>query len=215
MDDYQELVRKLALINEGASIITLDVSAASNDAQQIKSVLVGISLSSGAQISATFQAPCFETLLDALETFFSVQNQVIEQAMDQVNVMASTGDDMDMGGPAGDVEFMSPDIDPAAMGGDDMGGDMMATVDPEPEDDEYSFAIGSDAEEQPEIVPDDVVVDTDELEPEIGDDVKVDDARYSHNYSFRNKGSGLFQSLTGQQRIQKGALRTAKKRLGQ
>lgn len=211
MNDYQDLVKKLALINEGASIITLDVNASSNDQQQLKSVLVGITLSSGAQISATFQAPCFETLLDALETFFSVQGQVIEQAMEQVNVMASTGEDMAPAvGQVGDVEMMSPDMDPAAMGDDEMA---LATVNPEPEGDEYSFEIDPDAGDE-EIVPDDVVVDADELKPEIGDDIKVDDARYSHNYSFRNKGAGLFQSLTGQQRIQKSALRTAKKRLG-
>lgn len=208
MSDYQDLIKKLSQINEGASIVSLDVNASANDQQQIKTVIVGVVLNSGAQISATFQAPCFETLLDALETFFSIQGQVIEQAIDQVNVMASTCQDMNP---------VEPSTVPVQM--EPMG------------DDEYSFDLGGDesgmepemgheagGEMEPEmdddITDNDVVVDPDEMEPEMGDDVDTDEARYSHNYSFRNNGSGLFQSLTGAQRIQKGALRTAKKRLG-
>lgn len=196
MDNYQDLVKRLAQINEGASIITLDVNASSNDQQQIKTVLVGLTLSNSAQISATFQAPCFETLLEALETFFSVQAQIVGQAIEQVNVMAASCEDGE------------PEMGPM---GADMGSEP-AEMEPMG-DDEYSFELGSD-EPEDDLTGDDVVVDTDEMEPEVGDDVEADEARYSHNYSFRNTGTGLFQSLTGQQRIQKGALRTARKRLG-
>lgn len=209
MDEYQNLIKKLSLINEGASIVTLDVNASSNDAQQLKTVLVGLTLSNGAQISATFQAPCFETLLESLETFFNVQAQVIEQAIEQVNVMAATDDGQAAMDPmAGGMEpgmdqDMGMEIEPEA-----------APVEMEPEGgDEYSFDLGA-GEPEDDLADGDVVVDTDEMEPEMGDDVEADEARYSHQYSFRNKGTGLFQSLTGQQRIQKGALRTARKRLG-
>lgn len=210
MNDYQDLVKKLAQINEGASIVTLDVNASSNPEQQIKTVLVGITMSSGATVSMTVQAPCFETLLDSLETMFSVQAQIIDQAIDQVNVMASTDD-----------------------GSSEMGGMGMQPTEMEPMgDDEYSFSIGDgegsmgddtmpafDQNGDPNGIDmdgesDDVVVDPDMMEPEIGDDVETEEGRYSHNYSFRNKGTGLFQSLTGQQRISKGALKAAKRRLG-
>lgn len=203
MDNYQELVKKLAKIYEGASIVTLDVNASSNDAQQLKTVLVGMTLSSGASVSMTFQAPCFETLLDSLETTFSVQAQIVEQAIEQVNVMASTGDaEPEMGGMPGEMEPEGDDEYSFALGGDD-DGEMGPEMGPE-----MDTGMG----EEP--VDGDVVVDTDEIEPEMGDDVDTDEARYSHQYSFRNKGTGLFQSLTGQQRIQKGALKAAKRRLG-
>lgn len=206
MDDYQSLVKKLAQINEGASIVTLDVNASSNPEQQLKTVLVGITMSSGASVSMTVQAPCFETLLDSLETMFSVQAQIIEQAIDQVNVMASTDE-------------VQPEMGMQPTSMEPMG------------DDEYSFSIGNGEGEMDDTMPafdangepngvdmdgesDDVVVDPDMMEPEVGDGVETEEGRYSHNYSFRNKGTGLFQSLTGQQRIQKGALKTAKRRLG-
>ncbi|MCK9529382.1 MAG: hypothetical protein M0R77_02265 [Gammaproteobacteria bacterium] len=207
MNDYQDLIKKLAQINEGASIVSLDVSVASNDDQQLKSVMVGLTLSSGSTASMTIQAPCFETLLDSLETLFSVQGQIVEQAIEQVNVMASTGD-------------AEPEMDDMAM----------APTEMEPMgDDEYSFSIGDGEEgvgdemeptdmepgmEDDQLADDDVVIDPDSMEPEAGEDVDTDEARYSHQYSFRNKGTGLFQSLTGQQRISKGALKAAKRRLG-
>lgn len=202
MTDYQDLVKKLTLINEGASIVSLDVNASCDDVQDMKSVIVGILLSSGAQISATFQAPCFDTLLDSLETFFNVQSQIIEQAIDQVNVMAGTDDGSEMPTDMPDeMEF-------------EFGGEMSpeAEIEGPPAEDELGFELPVDQED--ELADDDVVVDVDQLASETGDDVDINDARYSHNYSFRNKGTGLFQSLTGEQRIKKGALRTAKKRLG-
>lgn len=202
MTDYQDLVKKLALINEGASIVSLDVNASCDDVQDIKSVIVGIMLNSGAQISATFQAPCFDTLLDSLETFFNVQSQIIEQAIEQVNVMAGTDDGSEMSAEMPDeMEF-------------EIGGEIApeAEIEGPPAEDELGFELPIDQED--DLADTDVVVDPDALEPETGDDVDINDARYSHNYSFRNKGTGLFQSLTGEQRIKKGALRTAKKRLG-
>lgn len=219
MDNYQDLVKRLTQINEGASIVSLDVSASGDELQGVKSVLVGILMSSGAQISATFQAPCFETLLDALETFFNVQSQIVSQAIEQVNVMAGSepapapmggmpggmGMDDGMGDEMGMDQGMGMEPDLGADIGADMGGDVAG--------DEMGFELGADAPSD-DIGGDDVVIDTDSMGPEIGDDVDTDEARYSHNYSFRNTGTGLFQSLTGQQRIQKGALRTAKKRLG-
>ena len=205
MNDYQDLVKKLSKIYESTSIVTLDVNASSNDAQQLKSVLVGIVLSNGAQISATFQAPCFDTLLDSLETFFNVQAQIVEQAIDQVNVMAASDvGDSEMGMDAG------MDFNPEMGIEPEMGPEEMEPAG----EDEYEFELGSSDDVDQDITDSDIVVDTDEMAPEIGDDVDTEEARYSHNYSFRNNGTGLFQSLTGQQRIQKGALRTARKRLG-
>lgn len=208
MDNYQDLIKKLAQINESASITTLDVNASSNDQQQIKTVMVGMTLSSGASVSMTAQASDFEALLDALETLFSVQSSIVEQAIEQVNVMASCG------------ESEQPGMDP--MGG--MGGDMsMGSEEPADGSDVTFDLTGGEGDidlgmepgsEDDQLADTDVVVDNDELAPEVGDDVETDEGRYKHNYSFRNKGTGLFQSLTGQQRISKGALKAAKRRLG-
>ena len=221
-EDFYNLINKLNQINEGASIISLDVNAVDNQAQNIKSVMVGIALNSGAQISATFQAPCYETLMDSLEKFFQIQEQIVQQAIEQVSIMAEEDADSAMVQDPG----MGVYDDPASMGGeeiptDDIGGEFDAGMEPgmEPETDDTIPAF--DAGGEPNGIPagedevaDDVVVDPDAMEPEIGDDVDTDEARYSHNYSFRQSNGGLFQSLTGQQRIRKGALRSAKKRLG-
>lgn len=217
MTDYQDLIKKLAQINEGASIVTLDVTASSNEEQQLKTVLIGLTLSSGATASMTVQSPDFETLLDSLETIFSVQGQIIEQAIDQVNVLASTDQYGEMdGGMGGEMAPMG--IAPAgdedigfALGGDDSDIEGDDTI-PAFGDDGEPNGIDYGAEGEP--AEGDVVVDTDELAPETGDDVETEEGRYSHNYSFRQKGTGLFQSLTGQQRISKGALKAAKRRLG-
>lgn len=231
MNDYQDLVKKLSQINEGASIVTLDVNSSSNDMQQLKSVLVGMVLSSGAQISATFQAPCYDTLLDALETFFNVQAQIVEQAIDQVNIMSANDGQEAPIQPGMDAGMgMAPAMD-AGMGDDmDIGASIGGEMEPEDDsipafdangepngiggEDEYGFDLGSDEPMGDDLTGDDVVVDTDDMAPEVGTDVDADEARYSHNYSFRNNGTGLFQSLTGEQRIKKGALKTAKRRLG-
>lgn len=203
MNEYQDLVRKLALINESASIISLDVTASSNDAQQLKCVLIGLTLSNGASASMTVQSADFDSLLEALETIFTVQGQIIEQAIDSVNVMATT----DCGG-----EEMGP-MEPGMVA---VGGELGLDGGEIPADGEVDFTVGDGLGDdmvggEPEA---DVVVDDGEFEPEIGPDVETEEGRYSHNYSFRNKGTGLFQSLTGQQRISKGALKAAKRRLG-
>jgi hypothetical protein len=130
---------------------------------------------------------------------------------EQTLTAASTVQDMAAQTPGQAVIPMDQDIGGDRIG---MGDDVSGEEDTMPAFDQNSEPNGIDMTGEEEPVENDVVVDTDDMGPEIGNDVDTDEARYSHNYSFRNNGTGLFQSLTGQQRIKKGALRTARRRLG-